>query len=405
MKNSAVLNLLTDYRQYDNNGALTLKSTFHTPVGYVHSEVNKSPSLPDWKARVKSGLNAGTSLSGFYRTYLPGQFYVSIRRNTASYYTDWRVTQLWEHWVETTYLVPDYLTNLSEVNANNGALSRLNRSIRSAQTAFQGGVALGEIGQTLKMLRSPAQALRRGFDDYFTSLKKVKRIRKPVERRRALSETWLEYSFGWTPLINDIKEGYEVLKAKSDYNARNRIFGADKTESSTSGFLTTISAGINQFDLFGSRVSSVDVKYYGSCASWVADKFSARSLGLDLSNFLPTAWELIPWSFVVDYFTNVGEVISAVSLQKAGVSWLMKGVKKQYSFAVEHHNYYLNSGAWLKEDARLLRKAKGSVIAVQRSPFNGNLVPNLRFKLPHSGLQWLNLATLAHAHRSLTPFF
>lgn len=39
---------------------------------------------------------------------------------------------------------------------------------------------------------------------------------------------------------------------------------------------------------------------------------------------MPTVWELIPYSFLIDYFTNVGDVLQALSTDTSGVHGLWK---------------------------------------------------------------------------------
>lgn len=53
-----------------------------------------------------------------------------------------------------------------------------------------------------------------------------------------------------------------------------------------------------------------------------------RQFGFTLSDIAPTAWELIPWSFLIDYFTNVGSIIDAASFPKADIAWSAYCIKR-----------------------------------------------------------------------------
>lgn len=45
-------------------------------------------------------------------------------------------------------------------------------------------------------------------------------------------------------------------------------------------------------------------------------------MGLTIQEFVPTVWELIPYSFVVDYFTNIGDVVNYA--YSANLNWVYK---------------------------------------------------------------------------------
>jgi hypothetical protein len=41
--------------------------------------------------------------------------------------------------------------------------------------------------------------------------------------------------------------------------------------------------------------------------SWQNDDL----FGFNPQNFIPAAWELLPWSFLADYFSNIGDILTA----------------------------------------------------------------------------------------------
>jgi hypothetical protein len=46
--------------------------------------------------------------------------------------------------------------------------------------------------------------------------------------------------------------------------------------------------------------------------------------GFDLRSFVPTVWELVPYSFIVDYFSNVGDCLMALGVDTSGVTGLWR---------------------------------------------------------------------------------
>jgi hypothetical protein len=45
------------------------------------------------------------------------------------------------------------------------------------------------------------------------------------------------------------------------------------------------------------------------------------TLGFSWESFVPTVWELVPYSFILDYFTNIGDVLSAGLLVQSHLAW------------------------------------------------------------------------------------
>jgi hypothetical protein len=46
-----------------------------------------------------------------------------------------------------------------------------------------------------------------------------------------------------------------------------------------------------------------------------------RSAGFTLKDFVPTVWELIPLSYVADWFFNIGAVLDAWAFNQSQISW------------------------------------------------------------------------------------
>jgi hypothetical protein len=65
------------------------------------------------------------------------------------------------------------------------------------------------------------------------------------------------------------------------------------------------------------------VRYYGAVRCRV-DTFTsslAEETGVRVRDFAPALWEWIPYSFLVDYFTNIGDLIEAAAFPKSDIAW------------------------------------------------------------------------------------
>jgi len=226
--------------------------------------------------------------------------------------------------------------------ADNQALVRLNESIASAQRDLQGSVALGELAEALRMIRRPGIGLRKGFDRYLASVKKRFKGKKRWNLQaanEAVADSWLEHAFGWKPLLHDIDDGAKALaNALNWHPERVRIFGKG-TDLWRSGHLTRSGGDVLHGALLLKRdkyirVGEVNVYYEGyiGYSPVAVDQVDFKRFGLGIDQFIPSIWELIPYSFVVDYFSNVGAVLQAYSNSlSTNILWLKKGTRTRRS--------------------------------------------------------------------------
>lgn len=287
----------------------------------------------------------------------------------------------------------------------------------SAQQKIQSLVAVGEIGQTVRMIRNLAGTLHHGAFNYLSALlkrrKRQGRQGSPRERRRKTTEliadTWLEYSFGWQPLLNDIdglahgladanvkaSKQYEIVSASKQLDAASQP-ALSYQNHSQGGYVRfqTIEVGQVKWNASARFKGAVNLQPPGTSAV-------TNQLGLRLRDIVPTLWELIPYSFAVDYFTNVGEIISLNSLRQCDLRWTelgwacdsmrthqLKNVTGPYNA-----NYTMLSTTFSAPSMSTLSKKE-----IHREQYFGTLVPPLQFKIP--GLkQALNLGALSLASR------
>lgn len=173
---------------------------------------------------------------------------------------------------------------------------------------FDAGTFLGELSESLRMLRSPFKELTK-----FVSSRR--RWRDPRSLVNAASNTYLEFRYGINPLASDIAS----IAALIDRHAsamENQIF-IERSHCGTA----KASVGAGQSSGFGNVM--IDWKYrYNTDIAYTSGVGFRRSTGMSdtLSNYglsvtdVPSLiWELTPYSFVVDWFWNVGPWIRAMS--------------------------------------------------------------------------------------------
>jgi hypothetical protein len=130
-----------------------------------------------------------------------------------------------------------------------------------------------------------------------------------------------------------------------------------------------------------------------------------KALGLDPVSFFPTLWELVPYSWAIDYFTNIGDLIYGASYGGCDVLWASTGTKR-FSRYNAKTGVKLNSPApagWHLTQAYATVSPSEVVTekaVISRAPYFGSYVPFPEFRVPGLSLKWLNLGA-AFLQRSL----
>ena len=140
--------------------------------------------------------------------------------------------------------------------------------------------------------RSAARAL--GFDNH-----------RPSSTRVPLN-MWLELKYGWLPMLGTIEDGVSVLKEGFGTPAAGmyaKVVGGDKRPYEWE----SPSSGNESLKLYGEIHARCGLIY-------TVDDAIIRSLDdAGVLNPLSIAWEAVPFSFVLDWFIPVGNVLSALS--------------------------------------------------------------------------------------------
>jgi hypothetical protein len=303
------------------------------------------------------------------------------------------------------------------------AIRILNKRVTRRRRQLQGGVFIGEIGKTLSMVFKPAKSLRQKVTVLTSRLAKArKRVADGPTMRKVAADIWLETVFGWKPLIADLKDGAEAVARVVTKDALERqqfrAFGQSIAPQSCTKESFSVSCGtgvsvpyngvrhvdnLSQCIIYGAFAT----KLQDAKRSYLALSYLAQLSGLNWEDVPAQVWELIPWSFLVDYFINVGDVLESVGNFRSEISWAMevhiRETKISRSWTLDEPTLKSTLGSSYLFSSALDGSSISSYKQISRLQFIRDYRSEINFKLP-GGLQWLNIAALVAGGKSLQPF-
>jgi hypothetical protein len=291
--------------------------------------------LPKWKKVIRDGGNATTSFSGNEQTLEVEYPYMNASYRYEVSPNDWQLYRTYDSsfsdWLNLNP-IGSHPVSTVEQEANAQAVAYLYRALHKARHQLQGGVILGEIHKTARLLTGAASRLKLSVAQTVTGMNKIRRQSgsKASVRRKALANAYLEGVFGWQPLIKDVQDAAITLARIIHFKDRTRLRVGAVREKSISHGMSEIRYGDLFCNLVTLETTKAEVIYRGFLQGTpyqggIAPLQRIITLsGFDLGSFIPTMWELVPYSFLVDYFTNIGDVMYAITADTSIVSGLWK---------------------------------------------------------------------------------
>jgi hypothetical protein len=176
------------------------------------------------------------------------------------------------------------LNNLASNSSNWGEnLGQARKTIDEFSHAVERG------GKILKVFKN------KDFSSLFSGLKNLR------DAQKTAADLWLEYSYGWKPLASDI---YELQQAVHGYLKAPAVVTA-KGGGRSSNEVSFLWAG--KWQHHGSATSSHRTFLSGNLTN--PELHLLNQAGL--ANPVSIAWELVPWSFALDWFIPVGQTLQA----------------------------------------------------------------------------------------------
>lgn len=201
--------------------------------------------------------------------------------------------------------------NISKMQsqADDKALSKLKDKLLGEQSQL--AASWGERKQTVDMIAERAAQMRKAWRSLrrgdFHGFKR--HLHLPIfkgdnrwSRPTDAAKIWLEYWFGWKPLVQDIYNAVDVLQRPGpDLQVSGRATVRDT-------YIATPKTGTWNWHY---NWPLVTVRTLVQTKVAVSNPQLYRANQLGLVNPASVAWELIPFSFLVDWFIPVGEFLDS----------------------------------------------------------------------------------------------
>lgn len=335
-----------------------------------------SSTVPRWKDRI--ARNEGATGGLFLLRSNVGEEVAYCRESwETSYYPNDPTKKRYSHVVTNTgtkWTARDHLSIADPGFDSNiqGAKSAWTRKLQSARRSAYAAVTAGEAAKTTQMIRDRAKRTsdmmsrymdaaidlrkkhgllrlrekwgnamadcvhydrdRRSYNPHCRSWtdKELIRVRKYLEDANGL---YLEATFGWYPLVQDSvmlatafgRNGFRHVLDRQVLMSKHTIPYTKEGSAVVYGMPRTLLVP-HRWKVETTLTKSI--KYLGavlldSAAYWNyrKDDRMLTDFGLGPGDYAVTLWELLPWTWAVDYFSNVGLLLDSMASPSVRLAW------------------------------------------------------------------------------------
>jgi hypothetical protein len=250
------------------------------------------------------------------------------------------------------------------------------------------------------------QGIQDKIQSYLTSLKKVSygKLKGP-SLTSAISQAYLEFKFGVEPFTEDISDIVSDMVIRDRKRNPSVSVHANAHARYQQDQLEYVPNGMTAFGSFQpsqkyTRTFVYSERMTGACRTGINDD---GRLGVIQDNRLlpkdwaPTAFSILPYAWMVNYFTNIREIIDAASFRYSDLVWGCQTTLK--SCEVDYQNIYLKTPNVFAGSGLLTQTIQGgggsatfTAKSYVRNPLSpASLIPEFTFSIPTKPTPWVNM--------------
>lgn len=220
-------------------------------------------------------------------------------------------------------------TSMWDANDQIKLVNKLRERLQGS--SFNAAVFLGEGNQTLSLLADSAsriyqslRALRRGNLAGSARILLEGTSRSPLKpyksmksftagNGQAIANNWIELQYGWRPLVDDAWELGNLLAHQLSEPLEMRVSASSRKQSSYNGLKNPVYVDTIAGPIYRWRYSNATKEEIHRLTCFIKERpNTVATLGLLQPELV--LWELLPWSFVADWFIPIGQYMEARGL-------------------------------------------------------------------------------------------
>lgn len=215
---------------------------------------------------------------------------------------------------------PSLNLNQNWISENGQNRAETQALLKARDSKVNVALSVAEMDKTFSMIAARAtsiaksyRALRRGD---VSGAAKALGLRR--DRGKSLAKQALEVQYGWTPLLSDVYGAYEELTRQFRSHGI-MIKAVSRTKESSSDRVNYLLAadGSVRGTYVDTSVKECQVILWFE----VKDPYTLLASATGLTNPFEIAWELVPFSFVVDWFIPVGNLLGSLTATEGLTYW------------------------------------------------------------------------------------
>lgn len=368
---------------------------------------------PRWKDQTRQGVNATTAMSAiditedrsFFSAYSIGNCYSTATGGLTKFWNDVSSGFL-------TYPIgaPNQADSATISEVHNRCIAKFIDEVNAAQSSENlTGRSIKHFKHDVHSTLHPMSGIRSKIDSYLTSLEKVPygKLKGPG-LYSTITQAYLEFKFGVEPFVTDISDIVSDMVIRDrkrnpsvpvQANAHKRYIGSNMQRSpSDLGFMGgPYSAYQNEL-----ITSTYSERIRGAVRTGVNDD---GKLGIIQDNRLlpkdwaPTIFSILPYAWMVNYFTNIRDIIDAASFRYSDLVWACFTRVDLTEFSFGNVGFHvLNRFAADPFEFQIFAtdveggNAYFTFRTITRTAISpSSLVPTFAFSIPTSTTPWVNM--------------
>lgn len=188
------------------------------------------------------------------------------------------------------------------------------------------GVTAGTYRESRQMITDRYEKLNRTATNYISDLSRM----SPKGLARQAAGAHLEVVFGWVPLLSDIHSASTTVIQLADPHPVHI--------KSSQRAVVSYNQGSKNNDQYVLRSLTGRVKVTRDAMARVSNQNLWLAERAGLLNPAAVAWDLVPWSFVVNMFVNTGQLVNSIT-DFTGLTFYNESLTTNCESYVDHNSF------------------------------------------------------------------